>query len=75
LLIKRTQEMQSSTVQRLQPRALPPTVALLHAEPDFLADLAAAKTELAAARAKHLPLQRDCKFEATALAETPPQSP
>src|SRR5271157_3287367 len=51
------------------------TVARLHAEPDFLADLAAAKAELAAARAKHLVPQRDCKFEAEALAETPPQSP
>jgi acid phosphatase (class A) len=51
------------------------TVARLHAEPDFLADLAAAKAELAAARAKHLPPQRDCKFEAEALAEAPSQSP
>lgn len=51
------------------------TVARLHAEPEFLADLTAAKAELAAARAKNLPPQRDCKFEADALAETPPQSP
>ena len=51
------------------------TVARLHAEPDFLADLAAAKAELAAARAKHLRPQRDCKFEAEALTQTPPQSP
>ncbi len=51
------------------------TVARMHVEPKFLADLAAAKAELAAARAKHLPPQRDCKFEAEALAETPPQSP
>ena len=51
------------------------TVARLHAEPDFLADLAAAKAELAAARAKALPPQRDCKFEAEALTQTPPQSP
>ena len=28
-----------------------------------------------AARAKNLPPQRDCKFEAEALAESPPQSP
>ncbi len=51
------------------------TVARLHAEPEFLADLAAAKAELAAVRAKHLPPQRDCQFEAEALAETPPQAP
>ena len=51
------------------------TVARLHDEPEFLADLAAAKSELAAARAKSLPPQNDCKFEAEALAETPPQSP
>jgi acid phosphatase (class A) len=51
------------------------TVARLHAEPEFLADLATAKAELAAARAKRLPLQRDCRFEAKALAETPPASP
>ncbi len=49
------------------------TVARLHDEPEFLADLAAAKIELAAARAKNLPPQRDCKFEAEALAESPPQ--
>ncbi len=51
------------------------TVARLHAQPEFLADLAAAKSELAAARAKSLPPQNDCKFEAEALAQTPPQSP
>lgn len=51
------------------------TVARLHDEPEFLADLAAAKAELAAARARRLPPQRDCAFEAKALAETPPQSP
>ena len=51
------------------------TVARLHDEPEFLADLAAAKAELAAARAKNLPPQRDCKFEAEALAESPPQAP
>jgi acid phosphatase (class A) len=51
------------------------TVARLHAEPAFLADLNAAKSELAAARAKTLAPQRDCKFEADALAQTPWQSP
>ena len=51
------------------------TVARLHDEPEFLADLEAAKSELAAARAKSLPPQNDCKFEAEALSETPPQSP
>lgn len=51
------------------------TVARLHAEPEFVADLDAAKAELAAARAKGLPPQSDCKFEAAALAETPPQGP
>ena len=51
------------------------TVARLHDEPEFLADLAAARTELAAVRARRLPPQRDCAFEAKALAEAPPQSP
>ena len=51
------------------------TVARLHDEPEFLADLEAAKSELAAARAKSLPPQNDCKFEAEALSETPPQGP
>jgi acid phosphatase (class A) len=51
------------------------TVARLHAEPEFLADLEAAKAELTAARAKNLPPQSDCKFEAAAMAETPPQGP
>jgi acid phosphatase (class A) len=51
------------------------TVARLHAEPAFVADLEAAKAELAAARAKNLPPDRDCKFEAEALAQTPPQAP
>jgi len=51
------------------------TVARLRAEPAFLADLEAAKSELAAARAKALEPQRDCKFEADALAQTPAQSP
>jgi acid phosphatase (class A) len=51
------------------------TVARLRAEPSFLADLEAAKSELAAARAKGLPPQRDCKAEAEALAQTPLQAP
>jgi acid phosphatase (class A) len=51
------------------------TVARLHAEPQFLADLAAARAELAAVRARGLPPQRDCKFEAESLAATPPQWP
>ncbi len=49
------------------------TVARLHAEPEFLADLAAARAELVAVRAR--PPQRDCKFEAEALGATLPQSP
>ena len=51
------------------------TVARLHAEPAFLADLEAAKSELAAARAKNLAPQRDCKFEAEALQQQPLQAP
>ena len=51
------------------------TVSRLHSEPTFLADLEAAKSELAAARAGNLAPQRDCKFEADALAQTPPQAP
>jgi acid phosphatase (class A) len=51
------------------------TVARLHADPTFLADLDAAKAELAAVRAKALPPQRDCAAEAAALASVPPQSP
>ena len=50
------------------------TVARLHADPAFLADLAAAKDELAAVRAKQLPPQRNCAFEAEALAQTLPQA-
>jgi acid phosphatase (class A) len=44
------------------------TVARLHGDPIFLADLEAARSEIAAARAKKLTPQRDCKFEARALA-------
>ncbi len=51
------------------------TVARLHAEPTFLADLEAAKSELAAARANTLTPQRDCKLEASALAQTPWEGP
>jgi acid phosphatase (class A) len=51
------------------------TVARLRGEPSFLADLEAAKSELAAARAKGLAPQRDCKAEAEALAQTPLQAP
>jgi acid phosphatase (class A) len=51
------------------------TVARLHDDPTFLGDLETAKDELAAARAKRLPPQRDRKAEADALAEQPPQAP
>jgi acid phosphatase (class A) len=44
------------------------TVARLHADPTFSADLEAAKAEFAAIRAKNLPLTSDCKAEAEALA-------
>ncbi|MFC1831042.1 phosphatase PAP2 family protein [Thermodesulfobacteriota bacterium] len=42
-------------------------VARLHAEPEFLKDLDAAKDELAVIHAKGLTLERDCDAEATAL--------
>ncbi len=42
-------------------------VARLHSEPEFLADLDAAKEELAAIRAKGLQPERDCEAEAAAL--------
>ncbi len=51
------------------------TVARLHADPAFVADLAAAKDELAAVRARQLPPQRNCSFEAEALVQTLPQAP
>jgi acid phosphatase (class A) len=44
------------------------TVARLHADPAFRAELDAAKAELAAVRAKGLKPARDCKAEAEALA-------
>lgn len=45
------------------------TVARLHADPVFRADLEAARAELAAVRAKGLTPQRDCAAEAAALAK------
>ena len=51
------------------------TVARLHADPVFRADLETARTELAAARAKGLKPTRDCKAEAEALAQYPPLAP
>lgn len=47
------------------------TVARLHSNPDFLADVRDAKSEMEAERSKGLPPQRDCKFEAEALKQTP----
>lgn len=44
------------------------TVARLHADPVFLADMAAARQEIAAVRARGLPPSRDCAAEAAALA-------
>jgi membrane-associated phospholipid phosphatase len=44
------------------------TVARLHADPTFLADLEAAKAEFAALRAKSVPPTGDCQAEAAALA-------
>lgn len=51
------------------------TVARLHADPVFRADLEAAKAELAAVRAKGLKPNRDCQAEAEALALQPPLTP
>jgi acid phosphatase (class A) len=51
------------------------TVARLHADPVFRADLEAAKAELAAVRAKSLKPRHDCKAEAAALALQPPLAP
>lgn len=47
------------------------TVARLHTKPDFLADLATAKAELAAVRTKELAPTRNCIFEAEALSIKP----
>ena len=46
-------------------------VARLHADPAFQADLATARQELIAVRAKGLPVTRDCAAEAEALSATP----
>ena len=51
------------------------TVARLHSDPLFRVDLESAKSEIAAVRAKGLKPGRDCKAEAAALAEYPPQAP
>lgn len=51
------------------------TVARLHADPTFRADLEAAKAELAAVRAKSLRPTRDCNVEASAMALQPPLAP
>jgi acid phosphatase (class A) len=46
-------------------------VARLHADSAFKTDLEAAKTEVAAARARGLKPRRDCEAEASALAQDP----
>lgn len=51
------------------------TVARLHAEPAFIADLAAAKAELIKVRSQGLPPTRDCAAEAAALATPPSLAP
>ena len=51
------------------------TVARLHADPVFRAELDLAGSELAAVRAKGLKPARDCKAEAEALAQYPQQAP
>jgi acid phosphatase (class A) len=51
------------------------TVARLHAEPAFRADLETAKAELEAVRAKGLKPTRDCAAEASAMATEPPPIP
>lgn len=51
------------------------TVARLHADPTFRADMEAAKAELAAVRAKSLNPTRDCNVEASAMALHPPLAP
>jgi acid phosphatase (class A) len=50
-------------------------VARLHADATFLADLEAAKPELAAVRARGLTPARDCAAEAQAIALDPPLAP
>ena len=51
------------------------TVARLHADPAFRADMEAAKAELAAVRAKSLKPVRDCNVEASAMALHLPLAP
>jgi len=51
------------------------TVARLHADPGFQADLEVAKAELAAVRDKGLKPTRDCRAEAEVLALLPPLVP
>lgn len=51
------------------------TVAVLHTNREFQADLESAKAELAAARSKGLGPTRDCKTEAAELAQQPPPPP
>lgn len=51
------------------------TIARLHAEPAFRADLDAARVELGAARARGLLPTRDCAAETAALATTPSLAP
>jgi acid phosphatase (class A) len=48
------------------------TVASLHADPEFRADVEAARAEVLAAQARDLKPQRDCKAEAEAMALQPP---
>lgn len=47
------------------------TVARLHADPAFRADLEAARKELTSVRGKGIGLERDCRAESDALAATP----
>ena len=51
------------------------TLARLHADPAFRADLEAAEAELAPVRAKGPKPTRDCDAEAAALALDPPNPP
>lgn len=51
------------------------TVARLHADPTFRADMDAARAEFAAIRAQGLAPTRDCKAEAAALAQATPATP
>lgn len=51
------------------------TVARLHADPAFRAELETAKAELATVRARGLKPTRDCRAEAAALALQPPTVP